>query len=123
MDDRFIAKQIAIGRIIFGLMMLVAPRLVLRRSAPDAPGPAVWIGRIFGIRDVALGAGTLSALSADDPGAARWVAVSAAADVADAATAVGWRNELGREGMIGTLALAIPAAALGLKALGGLRAA
>ena len=34
MDDRFIAKQIAIGRFLFGALMLFWPRLILTRSAP-----------------------------------------------------------------------------------------
>lgn len=78
------------------------------------------MGRLFGVRDIALGAGTLSALQADDPGAARWVAVSAAADAADAVTAVVWREELGREGVLATLALAIPALLGGAKATRGM---
>ena len=119
-EDNFVARQIAIGRILFGVVMLLFPRLLLRRSAPDAPGPAVWVGRLFGVRDIALGAGTLSALQADDPGAGRWVAVGAAADAADVATALVWREELGREGVFATLAVAVPAMLGGAKAARGL---
>ena len=57
----------------------------------------------------------------DDPPDTRWVAVSAAADSADIATAAAFRDELGVGGLIATLALAVPAAALGWKSVAGLR--
>jgi hypothetical protein len=120
MDDLLIARLIAAGRVLFGALCVGAPKLLLRRDAASTPGPAVWMLRAFGVRDVALGAGTLSALR-DDPPDTRWVAVSAAADSADIATAAAFRDELGVGGLIATLALAVPAAALGWKSVAGLR--
>ena len=86
MDDLLIARLIAAGRVLFGALCVGAPKLLLRRDAASTPGPAVWMLRAFGVRDVALGAGTLSALR-DDPPDTRWVAVSAAA--------LGWKSVAG----------------------------
>lgn len=123
MDDRTIAKGVALGRIAFGLLMMLAPRFLVRRTGTgdDPPPPYVWWLRAFGIRDTVLGAGTLAALNeGDDAAAARWVQVSAAADTLDAATAVVFGRDLGRTNQLATLALAVPASALGWKAGGGL---
>lgn len=123
MDDRTTARGVAVGRVGFGLLMLVAPRLLTRRSGnrQDPPVPYVWWLRAFGIRDAVLGAGTLMALSdGDGPAAARWVQVGAAADTLDAAIALVYGRELDRRGRLGTLALAVPGSILGWKSAAGL---
>ena len=62
-DDRTVARGIAVGRVGFGLLLLLAPRLLVRRtgSGQEPPPPYVWWLRAFGIRDAVLGAGTLAA--------------------------------------------------------------
>ena len=126
MDDRSLARSIALGRILFGLLMLFAPTKVLSRASGDsgdsgeAGGPFVWLARSFGIRDVVLGAGAMVELSDPEP-EARWVTAGAMADTADAAAAIVWHRELGAAGTAATLALAVPAAAGGWKAVSGLR--
>ncbi|MGI9577589.1 MAG: hypothetical protein ACR2OH_05290 [Microthrixaceae bacterium] len=123
MDDRNLARSIAFGRILFGLLMLLAPRRVLARSLDRSEGDTamfVWLARSFGIRDITLGAGALVELSDPEPDA-RWVTAGAVADTADAAAAVVWHRELGPAGTAATLSLAVPAAVGGWKAASGLR--
>ena len=123
MDDRSLARGIAAGRLGFGLILLVAPRVLVRRSGnrQDPPPPYVWWLRAFGTRDAVLGAGTLAALAGDDDvAAARWVQVGAVADTLDVATVVLHGDELDRLGRWATLAVAVPATIAGWKAGRGL---
>jgi hypothetical protein len=109
MNDRSIARSIALGRVAFGLTMLLIPHVVLSRLGDDKPGPLMWMARAFGIRDMVLGFGAIMELTEEDP-EGRWVAYGAAADTCDAVAAVVWREELGVAGMAATLSLAVPAA-------------
>lgn len=120
MEPRSLARATALGRIAFGATMVLAPRLVIDRQR-RAPGTVTWFVRAFGIRDVAIGAGTLRALGARSGGEADWVALSAATDAADAVAAVVFGRDLGRRLQIVTLAMAVPAAVGGWKAAGALR--
>jgi len=119
MNDLSLARSIAVGRILFGTLMLFVPRTVLSRVAEDGPGPLVWMARAFGIRDIVLGAGALRSLSEPEPDSS-WVRMGAVADTSDIVAAVVWRKELGPMGTASTLALAVPAAAGGWKAASGL---
>ncbi|MEI7886709.1 MAG: hypothetical protein WCJ04_04880 [Actinomycetes bacterium] len=112
MNDRSIARSIALGRVAFGLVMLLIPDKVLARVGDAPPGPLMWMARAFGIRDMILGFGAIIELTEEDP-EGRWVAYGAAADTCDAVAAVVWREELGVGGMAATLSLAVPAAAGG----------
>ncbi|HYI62489.1 MAG TPA: hypothetical protein VEW93_11870 [Acidimicrobiales bacterium] len=126
MDDRTIARGVALSRVAFGLLMLLAPRLLTRRTGDgrDPQVPYVWWLRAFGIRDAVLGAGAYMALtSEDDEAAARWVQAGALADTADAVTAVAYRRDLDGRSRLATVAIAVPAAALGWKSALGLRRA
>jgi hypothetical protein len=109
MDTRSLSRSIALGRVAFGAAMLLAPGALLRASA-DADGPLVWMCRAFGIRDIVLGAG---ALTAPDGEEAHWIRWGAIADTSDAVAALVWRRELGPALTGVTLALAVPAAAGG----------
>lgn len=122
MDERSVARSVALGRVAFGLSMLLMPHTVLARASAERPGPLVWVARAFGIRDVVLGVGAVMELTEEQP-AGRWVAYGAAADTCDALAAVVWREELGRAGTTATLALAVPAAAGGWWSAIGLRRA
>lgn len=123
MDHRTIARSVAAGRVLFGLLMLLTPRPFLRRAVTDGelPGMFVWLARSFGIRDIVLGAGALVELADPEP-ESRWVTAGAVADTCDIAAAVIWRDELGPAGMAATLSLAVPAAAAGWTARLGLAA-
>ena len=115
MDDLKLARSIAAGRVLFGVLMLFIPNTVLARASADRPGPLVWLARSFGIRDIVLGLGALRSLSEPEPDPS-WVRLGAVADTSDAIAAVVWRKELGAAGVASTLALAVPAAAGGWKA-------
>ena len=112
MDDRSVARSIALGRILFGLAMVLLPHRVLARAADVRPGPLVWMARAFGIRDVVLGVGAVLELTEEAPDG-RWVTMGAVADSCDTVAAVVWRHELGTAGVASTLALAVSAAAGG----------
>lgn len=122
MDHRSLARSIALGRLLFGLAVLFAPRRVLRFAGADADGagPLVWMARAFGIRDAVLGLGALRELSEPEPDT-RWVTMGAIADTSDAVAAIVWRDELGARGVASTLSLAVPAAVGGWTAASGLR--
>jgi len=109
MDDRTVARSIALGRIVFGMIMLFIPHSVLARTSEVRPGPLVWMARAFGIRDVVLGVGAVLELTEAEP-TGQWVMLGAVADTSDAVAALVWREELGMAGMVSTLALAVPAA-------------
>lgn len=120
MDDRLIARLIAAGRVLFGIVCLVAPRQILRQWGKDVSAPILWWIRAFGARDAVLGAGALVALNRAEPDAS-WVIAGAVADTTDAAVAAAFAKELGTEFTATTLAIAGPAAALGWKAAAGLK--
>ena len=122
MDQRTVARSVALGRVAFGLLMLLVPDAVLARATSERPGPLVWAARAFGIRDVVLGVGAVVELTEEDP-SGRWVAYGAAADTCDAVAAVVWRDELGPVGVAGVLGVAVPAAAGGRGSAVGLRRA
>ncbi len=95
------AKRVAygtsLGRVAYGLTMLVLPELSLSLFGVRAiPGPLVWLARIFGVRDMVLGAGTLAALQRKDGSAEQWLKFSAMADGADAVLAISRPQELGK---------------------------
>src|SRR4051794_19179789 len=84
MDAPTVARQVAYGRIALGAALAVAPGLVARGwigSSITSTGTRV-LARGFGLRDVAIGAGTLSALEAGRP-TRDWLLAGALADVAD----------------------------------------
>ena len=112
MNERSVASALGLGRIAIGTAFLVAPRLAATALVGgSANGRAVVVlGRIAGIRDIALGAGLLGALA--EGRARRWLRWSAACDLVDglaAATAGGEAPWLTRR--------AVPILALGAAAL------
>lgn len=112
MNSRSIATGVGLGRVLFGVICLIAPKLLLRSSGSEPRGSAVWMIRAFGVRDVVLGGGALSAL-ARGRDARSWVAAGAVADTGDVLNAIAFRDELGGAGLVATLGLAVPASAGG----------
>ena len=84
-----VARLFAAGRVVAGATILLRPEALARALRVDA-GTArrtAWMARMLGIRDLALGAGTLFALTRGgqpEP----WLLASAASDAVDA-TALG----------------------------------
>jgi hypothetical protein len=114
MDYRQLVRSLAVGRVAVGLALVLVPSLAARGWAGDEasrPATKVFL-RALGIRDLALGIGTLRALErGEDP--VPWARYGAAADGVDAAaTLVGYRA-LAPRGRFAVLLLAAAAAAGG----------
>jgi hypothetical protein len=123
MDARFVASQIANGRVAIGAGLVLAPRLFTRGWLGDAAAtPAARVlAAGLGARDFAIGAGTASALRSGSAAAARqWLLAGALADAADFAATLALRGGLPKLGVAGVSALAGGAAAAGLWAARGL---
>src|SRR6478609_10307355 len=82
MDAVTVARQIAVGRIVLGGALTVAPGLVARTWVGESTTGAKVLGAGFGARDVAIGAGLWRALDAGQD-ARPWLLAGAAADAAD----------------------------------------
>ena len=121
MDPRLLVRILAVGRIVVGAACVLAPDQI-------APG---WIGkagrkpeaqyllRIFGVRDLVMGAGTLASLG--DPAAARrWILGGAASDAVDLAATVAARDHLPAAAVAATVAAASGAIAVSLGAAAAL---
>lgn len=112
MDQRHLARMIAVGRLAVGTALVVAPaRAGGAWIGPAAADPAVRVAvRALGVRDAALGAGTLRAL---DQGSAvgPWVQAGALSDAVDlvasvlAVRAIGLRRTLAVAAVAGTAAV------------------
>jgi hypothetical protein len=85
-----LGRLFAAGRVLVGAAVLARPEVLARGLRIDA-GTArrtAWLARMFGARDLAIGAGTLYALSRDAaPGP--WLVASAVSDATDAAVLTG----------------------------------
>jgi peptide-methionine (R)-S-oxide reductase len=86
MDHRHLSRMLALGRVGLGIGLTVAPRRVGRAwvgGAADDRSTTV-LARALGVRDVALGAGVLTALDRGDAAVRDWVTAAAVADAVDA---------------------------------------
>jgi hypothetical protein len=84
-DTRALAKNLALGRVLFGAALLLQPERAVRgwiggRAASYGGTQAVT--QALGARDLSLGAGALAALTSGSD-ARDWVLAGAFADVAD----------------------------------------
>lgn len=81
---RLLARALGTGRVAIGVFGLVAPGPLCRMWAgPEADtAPSRMFGRIVGGREVALGLGTLLALSHDAP-VRGWLEAASLADAVD----------------------------------------
>ena len=85
--ERATPEQLALGRVGAGTVMVVRPRLLPRLLGVDSATSARvgWAVQMLGVRDAALGLGTLVALRAGDRRAARtWLAAGVLCDAVDA---------------------------------------
>lgn len=106
-------------RTVIGAGAWLAPRLAGRLFGldPAANPQAPYLGRLFGVRDVALAAG----LTGSDEQRARWLRIGIACDLADAVAGLlaGRRGELPKRATMLVTATALGAAAMGIAALQG----
>jgi hypothetical protein len=111
-----VATAIAAGRVAYGAAMAIAPRGMLKLQTGDDPtGPFIWLARIFGIRDLVLGAGAFVAPEGEDRN--RWVTAGVAADSLDLVSTVLGGKLLGRRSQVLALGVAGGAAAAGAWAI------
>jgi hypothetical protein len=111
MEATTIARQIALGRLVLGGVLTVAPGLVTRTWVGESTTGAKVLGAGFGARDVAIGAGLWHAL---DSGADTrpWLLAGAAGDAVDLVATVAARSSLPLLGRVGVAAFAASGAAL-----------
>jgi hypothetical protein len=87
---RWMARAIAWARVGLGTAAVVAPPVVTRPWVGDSANTpsAKLLARTLGGRDLALGVGTLRALSRSDEEARPWVALAGVSDAVDALATV-----------------------------------
>lgn len=113
-------RDIAVGRIISGLALLLAPGRISRAWVGElGPGGEV-LARCVGVRDLVLGGIALHTIDHPQVGP-RWVATCALADAVDGAASLAARRSLPPLGAIGVPVLASTAAAVGFAASVALR--
>jgi hypothetical protein len=108
MDLATIARAAAGARTAIGIALLAAPGPVGKRWLGDVseqPGAQVAIAGL-GARDLALGIGTLWAVGGRRRGVRSWLIASGAADAADLAGVVRFRDALSTPSLAATAALA-----------------
>jgi hypothetical protein len=116
MDERQLARILALARAAVGVTAVIAPGMVGNRwigSAGDDPGVKV-ITRAFGVRDAALGIGLHQALSDGRP-AAPWVQAGMASDAIDAVSTLVALRSIGWKKGLPVLAVAVSATVLGAR--------
>jgi hypothetical protein len=106
-------------RVAVGMVLAAAPELVLKASTGDQPsGSTVLLARTVGIRDVVIGAGTLSALrSGGSRDVRRWLGVGLTSDVLDAIAGLAGARLVGRSRALVATGMTLPVIAAGLRAL------
>jgi hypothetical protein len=106
-------------RIGVGLLLVVAPATFVRRFVPDeASGSLVLFTRTVGVRDLALGLGSLAALrseSTDD--VRRWVRAGSISDSLDLVAGLASSRLIGAPGVAIATATVLPVIALDALAL------
>jgi len=115
MEERDLARLLAWSRIGIGAAGALMPSTLARlwMGRHQASFPTNMITRGLAVRDIALGAGILTALDGDGR-VKPWLMASAAADASDAAGTLGSWGELGRLRGLGLLVLEVGAAVVGL---------
>jgi hypothetical protein len=114
MDYRQLLRALSFGRIGVGTALLVAPGAAGRRWIGDAARlPEVKvIARAFGVRDLALGIGTLQALDAE-ASPRTWVSMGVLSDAADLVATTLAIRRLGLRRALPVMVVAAGAATLG----------
>jgi hypothetical protein len=100
-------------RAAVGVALLVAPEAPTRLAGrPELPGAGVLLMRTIGIRDLALGLGTVAAArSGDARDVRRWTAAALASDSLDAASSLASFRSIGKRDAVGAALLALAFAA------------
>ena len=111
----------AIGwlRIAVGVVLGAAPRSFLRATTDgEPPGSLLLFTRTVGIRDLALGAGTIAAVQAGRPDdVRRWLAAGLTSDALDLAASLVSARLVGTRGALIATGVTLPVVAADLWAL------
>jgi hypothetical protein len=96
-------------RAVVGISLLAAPAVPMRLAGHSEPTAAeVLLMRTIGIRDLALGLGTLAAArSGNDSDIRRWLAAGQASDSLDAAASVASMRAIGKRDSYSAAILAL----------------
>jgi len=96
-------------RTAVGVAMIAAPGPPLRISDPEgATGTARLLLRTIGIRDLALGLGTVTAArSGDEGGTRRWITMTLASDSLDVVASLASLRAIGRRDALAAALLAL----------------
>jgi hypothetical protein len=115
MSPRTLARLYGAGRSGFGLAFMFAPGPAgARWIGSDAEQPSVQVlTAALGIRDLALGAGLLSAVQTGAPTGA-WTRLAALSDAVDFVATLRGRSHIPTGALVGTLVAAAGGTALGL---------
>ena len=115
MDDAAAALAFGRGRIAFGAVMVVAPKVAVRvmGGGRRSTGTAPLLARMVGGRDIALGLGTVIALDRGTP-VRGWLEGSALADAVDGLACVLGRSELPSNVVRATVGIAGASAVAGI---------
>jgi hypothetical protein len=113
-----LVQRLVVTRTAIGVGAWLAPRFSGRLFGldPDANPQASYLGRLFGVRDVALGVGLSSS---SGPDRQQWLRLGVACDLADAAAGVlaGRAGALPKRATVLVTGTALMAAAMGLAAM------
>ena len=106
-------------RVAVGLALAAAPGRVLKGSVGEGPsGSMLLLARTVGIRDLVIGAGTISALRSGEGGdVSRWVAVGLTSDVLDAVAGLAGTRLVGRRRALVATGVTLPVITAGLWSL------
>lgn len=120
--DAVTPTHLAWGRVGAGASMVVRPRSLPQLMGVDSATSARvgWAVQMLGVRDLALGVGTLVALRGRDRSAARtWLAMGVICDTVDALAIGGAlvRGRVATSGAAAAVAVAVAAVAVGAGAL------
>ena len=115
MDARSLARIHALGRVVVGGALTVAPgRAGAGWFGPDARRPGTRVAtRALGARDVAIGLGTAYTAGQDD-GARPWLLAGVLADATDLAATLRARDDLSTAAVVGVGVIAGGSVLLGL---------
>ncbi|MDZ7677897.1 MAG: hypothetical protein U5K29_05055 [Acidimicrobiales bacterium] len=113
-DHRHLSRILGVSRAALGVALLVAPRLTARGWVGDqaTSGSGKVALRALGIRDVAIGYGTVHAIDSGDPNLRQWVTLAGLCDLTDATATVLAFHRLPKRGRFLALTMAAAAAAV-----------
>jgi hypothetical protein len=124
MDERMVsggggAQVVGLLRAAVGVAMIVAPGLVVRpQDGEPASGIVTFMVRTIGVRDLALGLGTVAAARSSRRGdARRWIQFGLLSDGLDTLIGTGSGRLLGRSGAATAALVPVPFVAADLLVL------